>query len=339
MTAFETTDISPALTAALRADRPLYNAQLAMLRSRQPELDFQAIKAFLRTAVDPIAQVVQVADSERCRFVIQACFQQMLVLSEHRLLGNDVRSMLIKAAWQQVMPKLVSTLTRDPAALLAWVTNAVDRIATTPNSRTESWISGMKSIAPMLDSTEQVRTVGQVLAWQSGLAHYRQGALRSARKLSDRIGSAMFPSKADGWQASVERHLREPWWRGTDEARPKESDGVRVGAFAGWDGAFTAPPKLRAATEGFWVLSGERYFHLIADAFGSVLIASNEAHFTAAIASGAVPDGVGFSDGHLQTGQGRWPVSVPKQDLVLTCNSDTACISSPWSHHIWLYPR
>jgi hypothetical protein len=339
MTASEIPAISPALTAALSADRSLYNSQLTMLRSRQPELDFKTVKEFLRIAIDPIVRAVQIADPDRCQFVTQACFEQMLILSEHALLGNNARSLLIQATWQQVVPKLASNLTRDPAAVLALVTNAIDRIATTPNSRPESWISGMATIAPMLDGIEQIRIVGQILAWRAGLAQYRQGALKAARELPGRVGSAMFSSSVRSWQASVEQHLQQPWWHGENSLSPDTSQGVRVGAFAGWDGAFMTPPKLRAAAEGFWVASGERCFHLVADAFGAVLIPSNEVHFAAATTDGVTPDGVEIRGARLRTRQGHWQVSVPKHDLVLTCNADTVCISSPWSHHIWLYPR
>jgi hypothetical protein len=339
MTALEIPAISPALTAALSADRLLYNSQLTMLRSRQPNLDFKAVKEFLRVAIDPIVRAVQVVDPDRCRFVTQACFEQMLVLSEHALLGKDARSLLIQATWQQVVPKLASNLTRDAAAVLALVTNAIDRIATTPNTRPESWISGMTTIAPMLDGVEQIRAVGQILAWRAGLAQYRYGALKAARELPDRVGSAVFSSSVGSWQESVEQYLRQPWWHGENSLSPATSQGMRVGAFAGWDGAFMTPPKLRAAAEGFWVASGARCFHLLADAFGAVLIPSNEMHFTAASIDGVAPNGVEIRDERVRTLQGDWPVPVPKHDLVLTCNADTVCISSPWSHHIWLYPQ
>lgn len=339
MTASEIPGVSPTLAAALSSDRQIYNAQLAMLRSRQPELDFNAVKEFLCSAIDPIVRAVQFADPDRCRLVTQACFQQMLALSEHGLLGNDARSIRIKLAWQQVMPKLASNLARDPAAILAWVTNAVDRIANTQNARPESWINAMASVAPNLESVEQIHVVGQVLAWRAGMAHYRQGALKAARNLTERIGNAVFPSNPDGWLASVERHLIEPWWRGEQAARSTVPHGVRVGAFAGWDGAFMAPPKLRPATEGFWVASGERYFHLVADAFGAVLIPSSEVHFTSAAVDGTASEGVHLRGEQLQTHHGHWPLPLIKNDLAVTCNADTVCVSSPWSHHIWLYPR
>jgi hypothetical protein len=339
MTALEIQAISPALTAALSADRLLYNSQLTMLRSRQPDLDFKAVKEFLRIAIDPIVRAVQVADPDRCRFVTQACFEQMLVLTEHALLGNNARSLFIQATWQHVVPKLASNLARDPAAVLALVTNAIDRIATTPNARPESWISGMATIAPLLDGVEQIRVVGQILAWRAGLAQYRHGALKAARELPDRVGSVLFSSSADDWQTSVEQHLRQPWWHGKNSLSPATSPGVRVGAFAGWDGAFMTPPKIRTAAEGFWVASGARYFHLVADAFGAVLLPSNEVHFTAANIDGVTADGVEIRGERLRTSQGDWPLPVTKHDLTLTCNADTVCISSPWSHHIWLYPR
>lgn len=127
--------------------------------------------------------------------------------------------------------------------------------------------------------------------------------------------------------------IDDPWWRGVDDHARGERE---LGAFAGFGGAFGAPPHIKATHDGFVVRSGERFFFLNADAYGAVLQPAGPGDFDAA-QDGAITHRIDGAT--LQVGARRIAFDLPAAGLTTCVNRSTIAIASAYTHAIRLLPR
>jgi len=166
--------MSQAFADALEENRARFNALFAEARLRNASLDGDAFLAFLGSGVAPI---VAAAPPERAEAVVRALYALALDLFGKEVVGPRARAPLIAEGWRVLGPALARQVATEPERVMGALTNALYNLSQTPGARGREWLSGMLALAPQCADVAMLLTVGQVLAWRAGLAHYRTGAL------------------------------------------------------------------------------------------------------------------------------------------------------------------
>lgn len=320
--------ISPAFAAILASGRAQFNARAAEARRSFPALDMQAFGAFLHDGVDPVVQAVAAAAPDRAGSFTLAAYDMALELVGHGLAGPAAKMPFPGAVWRCLAPCFAPLLAAAPVDALGMLSNAAIHLGGVAGARTQQWQTEMAAIAPQVATLAQLRTIGQVLAWRAGVAHFRQGAIAAADSLPPALALAAFGESQLDWPLLREQLLTQPW-RGN-------ADGIEFGAFAGLGGQFATPPLVRATDDGFIVSAGERFYLLVADAHGAVLHGATEDEF--AQASTDLPASVRLDGASLQLGARKLALALPAGDIALAANAHTLAVTSPYTHAIRLLP-
>jgi hypothetical protein len=329
--------ISAPFAAILAAGRAQFNARVAETRRRVPGFDGAAFAEFLRGGVDGLVAEVARRAPERVAPVALAAYDIALDLVAQGLAGPQARHDLINRAWAELTPRLALRVAEAPAETLGALSNAAVYLAKTPGLRGDEWLGQMAALAGQVQSVPQLLALGQLLAWRAGAAHFRLGALAAAEALPPSLALAAVGAAADAdWAQVRQGFLANPWWW-PQRAKARGLAGREVGAFSGFGGTFSQPPRVRAAAEGFWVHGGDRYNLLMADAWGATLHPASAEEFAqpepALVAPGPSLDG-----SRLSFFYGTVELDLPAAGLALVCNAHTAAVTSPYSHAIHLFP-
>lgn len=317
--------VSPALARSLAAGRPQFNARVAAARRARPGFDADALAQAIRARLDPVAMAVEAIAPERVGAVVEAGFDVILGLAGHGIAG--ARAALVDRVWQTLATAHAHVIAERPFATLAMLTNAALTVAATPGARVDEWIARMAALAPQV-TADTLRAAGQVVAWRSGMAHYRDGAIAAADRLPDAVAAAAVGA-AQGWSAVRAALTEDPWW--TPEGK---GQGVTVGAFTGFGGAFAEPPSVRVGSQGFLVRSGAATLLLVADAWGATLHPADPAEFENATAG--VP--VRCAGSSVMADDRTIPTDLPAEGLAAVASATSVAIVSRYSHQIRIAP-
>jgi len=330
--------ISVALAEVLATHRSQLNAHVAEARHRYPAFDTAAFSAFLKTGLDSIAQSVSELAPERTVPVVLAAYDIALELVAQELAGSAARNSLIERLWVSVAPRYARLISQDPINVLGLLSNAVLHVSNTPEARVEDWLFGMSTMAEHVDSINNLRSVGQVMAWRAGLAHFREGALHCADAMPEAMAlRAVGADGAQTWQEVRDKFRSDPWWSPDAKRQEISRAGIDVGQFTGFGGTFAQPPEVRAAANGFLVKSLSRYSFLVADAYGSLLLPATSEEFASVGKSGYSNAKVAGST--LVINDRRIELDFPADGLTITENQHTIAVTSSYSHSIRLFPR
>lgn len=307
--------LSPVLARELATARSRFNAQVAAARRARSGFDTGALNDAVRTRVDPLAVAVEAVAPDRTAAVIEAAFTLTVALVDQGMVG--ARRALIDRAWTQAAVALASAVAERPSPVLAMLSNAVLTLAATPGARPDEWIARMTALGSSV-TADTMGAVGQVVAWRSGMAHYRQGALACADALPERL-ALMSIGATGSWRKIRAALAASRWW--TPEPRTDVS--IRFGGFVGFGGPFESPPEVRAGSEGFVVRAGRRIGLLVADIWGATLHPSSEDEFDQATPSVAARVAV---------------VGFPDQGVMAAVAGESVALASPYSHFIRVQP-
>jgi hypothetical protein len=326
--------VSKVLASVLASGRGHFNARVAEAKHRHPAFDPAAFAAFVRGGLDAVVVAVDAVAPERTAAVVMDAFDMALDLVAQGLAGPGARSDAVARAWTQVAPRAARLLAGEPVEVLGALSNAAVRIAGEPGVRVDAWLDGMAAVVAQADSLAQLRDLGVVLAWRAGLVPFRATALRCADGLPEALAlRAVGAGENDTWAGVRDAFGANPWW----SPRPTLArDGIEIGRFTGFGGAFAQPPEVRACAQGFVVRSGERFSLLLADAYGAVLLPATEqefTHFDRALRPRAQLDGA-----DVVLGDRRIPLDLPGEGLAVAGNDHTVAITSPYTHAIRLVP-
>lgn len=328
--------LSTALINVLAAGRSQFNARVAEARRRNAGFDTAAFGAFVRSGIDPVVQAVNAVASERTARTTVAAYDIALELVSQRLAGPDARLPWVNRVWDHLAPRYASLLAAEPEEVLGSLTNAVVHLSRIPGVSVDRWIALMVASAPSTDKLSTLQALGQIAAWRSGMAHYRDGALRMAETLPEATALlAVGAAENRHWSEVSHAHRANPWW--DEPAGQARTSGIEYGQFTGLGGAFVQPPEVRASSTGFVVRSGERLAYLIADAYGAVLMPATAAQFDNAAAS-VGSNATSLTGSLLRIGSRQYDLDLPADGLALTCNAHTVAVTSPYTHAIRLLP-
>lgn len=324
--------ISAPFAAILAAGRTQFNQRVMEARRRHAGLDTDAFGHFLETCVDPVIVAVSLADPGRGPAAALAAYDLGLELAGLRLIGHGARSALLPKVWRTLAPNYAHLIARQSAEVLGLLSNAALYLESVPGARCATWLSEMAAISARVGTIEQLQAVGQIVAWRSGVAHFRQGALQAADLLPDSLVLAALGASDDSaWPEVRARLLADPWWTpGTAAVQH-----IEVGQFTGFGGLFGMPPEVHAHPHGFTVRSGSVYYLLIADAWGAVLHPSDALEHDR---QDAVQGDWKLRDGTLHVGARQMILDLPPEGIRICCNGPTLAITSPYTHAIRLVP-
>jgi hypothetical protein len=316
--------VSPALAKALAAGRPQFNARIAAARRARSGLDMDAVARTIREWLGPVATAVEAAAPDRTGAVVEAGFDLCLGLAGQGLAGE--RRAVVDQVWREVAVACAAAVAERPFATLAMLTNAALTIDATPGARATDWIARMTAIAPMI-TADTLAAAGQVVAWRSGMAHFRDGALSAADGLPEPLALAAIGARG-AWSDVRAALTANIWWTPDGDA----AEGIGFGGFTGFGGPFAEPPQVRTCDQGFLVRSGARTGLIVADAWGATLHPASPDEFDGAAAARS-------SEGAAIVAADRTiAVDLPPEGLAFAVNAHSVAVASPYSHHLRIVP-
>lgn len=325
--------VSPSLAGVLAARRAALNQRVVETRHRMPGLDTAAFGAFVSHEIDAVCIAVDGADPHATERVVEAAFDIGLELVGQGLAGPAARVPWVNRAWQGLSAPAAHLIASAPVDTLGAITNAVIRLGSLPGVRVDEWIDAMSALAAHCESLEALRNLGAVCAWKVGMTHLRQVALDHADQLDPELAAAALGASMP-WAALRERLRNDAWWNPSTNAINMQ--GRTIGGFSGLGGPFATPPEVRARRDGFVAESAGRYFLLVADAFGAMVLPASPAEFAGATCDTAgdvsiTPRGDSVHDRPIG-------FAVPAERMKAVANGDSVAFFSPWSHLVRIVP-
>lgn len=245
------------LERELMVNRERYNTMFALAKRARPRLKAEHFKLNLAQYVAPIIAELP-PDNEGP--LVSALYELCLELTAVELFE---RSPAVKALWQNGLPSAASKLAERPAHLTASLTNAIYNLERQTGVDWKFWLSKTCEIQRDCQTAELWLQASQVLAWVSGMAHYRDSAMKLAAVMPGELVERLVPR----W----DRVQFDPWW----SRRPAGNQLQcvhKLGAFVGFGGVFRRPPEvITAGGNKFLVSDGTSEWLLSCDGFGATL--------------------------------------------------------------------
>ena len=340
--------LHPAVIQVLKSGRNQFNAQLVEARHLYPALDQDAFRDFLQAEFSDLTRLIAEQRPDVLTAFTVLLYEISLRLAGQGLLMNNAYQLPIKKLWCDVLPCYINLLAQQPRALLSLLINAMLHLQKFRDVDVASWLLNLQRMAAHISSLDDVRFAGQLLAWRAGVVHFREGVLHIAPDFAEITRIALqLPANTDinQWCANS---LAKPWWTQGRVESDKPVFQRNAGAFSGWGGDFSSTPIIKAADNGFWVNSGERYFLLLADKYGAVLHAATASEFEqATLHLGATDLGATerpvLMGNRLRIGQSDvildLPATATATDIGLASNAHSFALTSPYSHSIQIWSR
>lgn len=276
--------ISDTLAETLDADREMFNAMFVEFRMSGHEIDPAIFLSHIARAIDPVT--VRIADvlPERTRVAVRELYRISLSLFASSLLGSNARIHEIPEMFERLFPAIPAHIARDPSRVVASLCNAVYNLASQNGARAKEWMDRLIQIAPACEDANALLDCGKLLAWQSGMAQYRDDAIATARKMPTELATRLLTPSSDlsreRLDALLDRLQRDPWAKSETDTETVSSSGTNsgsihcvrtLGAFRGFGGDFLSPPTVCCSETGLHVTDGKAHWDLIADAYGTFL--------------------------------------------------------------------
>jgi hypothetical protein len=331
--------VSSALAGVLRSGRSELNTRFNEARVRRPDLDAEAFAEFVRSALDPVVIAVDRVRPEAVTDVARAAYDIALELVGQRLVGRSARTPHVDSAWRRILPAVAPLVAMEPERAIAAVCNAAHQLSTTAGARPIGWIDVMTRLGPECRDVATLLTLGQVGAWRSGLAHFRESAIAAADTLPESLALAVVGASGERWSAIRARLACDPWFDPATPNGDRKTPRVvgRAGAFRGFGGLFVEPPSVAMADEQLFVRSGRDCWLMKADAFGATFHRATSEDFDRARAASRFPDGVSLRGTTLSVRGASTDLGGAVGEVSSACaNRSTLALTSPHTHAIVL---
>lgn len=264
--------VSPALECILRERRHAYNFRWSEARSRFPHLSSTDAASFFVHDLSPLIDALSIlpsVGSDQLESICDIAVEVGVKATGLRLLGVNAAESWITELWRNTFPALTMHLSNDPLTVIAELSHATAQFSAHRASRPQQWLRLLTVLGPKAADLAQLRLLGKVLAWRSGLAHYRTGALAAADQLpTELVEAALQIPTSQSW-AEWRDPLNASRWPGSRI----EATGLlaKVGAFRGFGGVFLEPPTLATRDGDLIARSGGDAWVICADLFGATL--------------------------------------------------------------------
>ncbi|HWP44721.1 MAG TPA: hypothetical protein VNO14_15845 [Blastocatellia bacterium] len=271
--------IAGPMAEALRQGRDRFNTRFAYARRSSPSLDQEAFAEHLRSVVRPIADAVFRVAPDKVYETVEALYDISLELVAKGFLGKEIRYPALLAGWTRLFVELPHLLASGPALFAGPVSNALYNLSVTAGARPAYWIDAMIGIGRNCSDVRDFLEAGKAVAWRSGMAHYREGALEACRNLSPEIARAALSipdSNTGDLSAILDELAADPWLAPAVAARGEQANRrlkivSAVGGFRGFGGFFRRPPEVVEIDGEIVASDGEEMWVIVADIFGATL--------------------------------------------------------------------
>ena len=321
----------------LRAGRVEFNERFAMARRGGLRVDDEQFSEVLRELVGPVVEAVAEVDEMAALATTRVLFEVALKLVSLGLLGRESRHVQINGLWMSELPKLASFLVEEPERVVTSLSNAAHYLATSSPGEGDAalWRQYLLEVAPSCSDADELLRAGKVLAWRSGMAHFRESALSEWESLSDGLKyKVMGVSEEVGDVAELRLRLQNRWTGAVVESLSDEPQVVgRVGGFRGAGGVFVEPPCVGVRNGELFAFDREGVFSLHADVYGT----------SCKRASPAALNGLSVESFQDMISQGINELSgIPEafeEPTSVARTEDTIALSLGHSHFIYLVAR
>ncbi len=268
-----------AFVEAIRNNREKLNTKFAYARHAYPQLSGDVFLEHLKNLVEPLVDTVSRLDANQVEEIVITFYDFLLDLMGKGLLGTETRYPALLKGWTHLFGGLPHLLIQDAPLFVGSITNALYNLSINQGTRPTYWIDEMLRVGKKCQDVKQLLEVGKIIAWRSGMAHYREGALETCLSVEPKLARAalcidennetpidliVFKLTSDPWLA--------PWSASQNESREKQLKIASVvGAFRGFGGLFTSPPEVLTSSEDFYVFDNENCWLMTADLFGATL--------------------------------------------------------------------
>jgi hypothetical protein len=268
-----------AFTQALKNNRDKLNTKFAYARHTYPNLDGEAFKEHLRLIIEPIIEAVDRVAPQRVDDTFIALYDFSLELMGKAMLGAQTRYPALLRGWNQIFVQFPHLLAQDPQAFAGAISNAIYNLSINQNTRPDFWINEMLSLGWNCSDIQAFFEVGKIVAWRSGMAHYREGALAACLTIDEKLSRAALCIHDNGdtpLEIIIDRLKKDPWlapWASVQEGQRNKRLKIAsvVGAFRGYGGLFVSPPEVFLSDGDIYVFDNEYCWLMTADLFGATL--------------------------------------------------------------------
>ena len=268
-----------AFAQALKNNRDKLNTKFAYARHAYPAIEGEAFKEHLRLIVEPIVEAVNHVAPKQVDDVLMALYDFSLSLMSKGMVGAETRYPALQRGWNQIFVQFPHLLAQDPVRFAGSISNALYNLSVNQNTRPDFWINEMLSLGAHCSDAQSFLEVGKIVAWRSGMAHYREGALEACVTMDAKLVRAALCINDENRipvETVVERLKQDPWlapWAASQEAQGNKRLKIAsiVGAFRGFGGLFVSPPEVFLSNSDFYVFDNEYCWLMTADLFGATL--------------------------------------------------------------------
>lgn len=293
--------LHPAFSAALETDRELFNQQFKWYCTNGSLIDKPTFYDHLRNRLSNIVGAVATDFPERVRPVTQELYLASLELFRAQFFGKESKLRELGILWDETLPTIPHLIAREPKRTVGILSNALINISQNKNTRTNQWLADIKRIAKHCQSATELSETCVVLAWLSGVAILRSNALDSLRKMPAHLAKQIVAPNSSAPSidmmnlvASLENN---PWCSLTPAESVTPTGSVTavksaisreqrltiahtVGAFTGFGGNFSAPPKVFLDENRIFAFDEQGLWRLFVDRFGWTLHRCSETVLT-----------------------------------------------------------
>lgn len=330
------TKLSPdsPFSKAMKEGRSQFNKRIADVQKQNMGFDIQALSSWLSGPAAFLAESLPRYSTE----IASVCLDTSIMLVVHGLTSQQGYSPF-KDLWMKILPQCSYMLSSYPRQTLGILHNCALNMHSYNGDFLSRWIDRISILVDRVRTVPELRALCALLAWKSGLAHYRISALRAAESLSEELALlALGVPEGRDLKEAISRFMENRWFN--PEIIEQESLRVvhEIGAFTGFNGKFPCPPTVRACNDGFAVRSGDQYFWLFADAFGALIHGGLKKEYYHELDRGNDDNNPGKSiqKGVLFVGNNKLNINLPEDGLSQVNTADSIAVFSPWSYSIIL---
>lgn len=255
---------------ALERGRDDFNARFLRARRGGLRVDGEIFSEVMRDLAGPIVDAVAIVDAGAVEETTEVVFDVGLRLSSHFLLGRESRHGAINSLWREDLPRLSRFVARDPRRVISALSNAAHFMALARGGDVQGWRELLAEVAPRCHSVDELLQMGQVLAWRSGMAHFRESALKVWEGLGEELKYAALGASREMGSVDELRHRVYQRWMPLDSDEPEVASPIlRVGGFRGDGGPFLQPPRVCLLDGRIFACDQRGVWSIHADIFGA----------------------------------------------------------------------
>lgn len=328
-------DMKGAMARELAANRDTFNAMFKARKTLSRSLQADDFYHVLADVVAPVVEAVDLAGLE-VPATAHALYGIALTLTQRSLLGLNSRHEFVERVWKELLPQVANLVAKHPHDVTTAVSNAAYHLGLRSQGIQSQWLKTMKVVALESPDLQAFLDAGVVVAWTSGMTHWRKPALEAWSRLDSTLNKiTLRVSSTNTYPPEVLRQqLTEAFQEPAGDKNPSLQIVYRTGGFRGFAGPFLNPPMVYSNGDRVFAADSNGHHRVFADIFGATIERTNPStptDFRSAFEYS--PDGT-----IAAFGEARKFFELENASSTAG-NNDFMAVTLPHSHHIWVVAR